>query len=157
MWFWSQGRLMLLGSFSKVNASVNGYLELTLLKGRQRFNAISTSNLEVYTLWDWWIFILFIFEHDESLPSKIWSTVNFEGTGVLLFYYFVYLEVNHDLEKNQFGESSPNFIFAAVKLDPIVIDKRWTYGESWPNVFVEKVNRGEDLRWVGSRCPLTRA
>ena len=26
-----------------------------------------------------------------------------------------------------------------------------------PNDFVEKVNRGEDLRWVGSRCPLMRA
>ena len=26
-----------------------------------------------------------------------------------------------------------------------------------PNDFDEKVNRGEDLRWVGSRCPLTRA
>ena len=28
-------------------------------------------------------------------------------------------------------------------------------GESWPNDFVVKVNRGEDLRWVDSRCPLT--
>ena len=25
------------------------------------------------------------------------------------------------------------------------------------NDFVEKVKRGEDLRWVGSRCPLTSA
>ena len=24
-------------------------------------------------------------------------------------------------------------------------------------IFLEKVNRGKDLRWVGSRCPLTRA
>ena len=31
-----------------INAAVNGYLELTLLKGRQRFDALSTSNLEVY-------------------------------------------------------------------------------------------------------------
>ena len=44
-----------------------------------------------------------------------------------------------------------------VNLDPIGIEKRWTDGESWPNDFVEKVYRGEDLRWVGSRCPLTRA
>ena len=44
--------------------------------------------------------------------------------GILLFYYFVYLKVNLDLEKkNQLGESSPNFIFAAVNLDPIVIEK----------------------------------
>ena len=29
------------------NAAVNRHLELTLLKGRQRFNAITTSNLEM--------------------------------------------------------------------------------------------------------------
>ena len=75
--------------------------------------------------------------------------MNLEGTGVLLFYYFVYLKVNLDVEKiNQFGESSPNFIFAAVNLDLIVIEKRCTDSESAPNNFVEKVNRGEDLRWV---------
>ena len=58
---------------------------------------------------------------------------------------------------NQPGESLPNFIFAVVNLDPIVLEKRWTDGESWPYDFVEKVNRGEDLRWVGSRLPLTHA
>ena len=73
-------------------------------------------------------FIILLFE-SESLPKKI----------------------------NHLGESSPNFIFAGVNLDPIVFEKRWTDGESWPNDFVEKVNRGEDLRWVGSRCPLTHA
>ena len=51
--------------------------------------------------------------------------MNLERTGVLLFYYFVYLEVNLDLEKtNQLGESTPSFVFAAVNLDSIVIDKR---------------------------------
>ena len=50
--------------------------------------------------------------------------MNLERTGVLLFYYFLYLKVNLDLEKtNQFGESSPNFIFATVNLDPILIEK----------------------------------
>ena len=58
---------------------------------------------------------------------------------------------------NQLGESLPNFIFAVVNLDQIVLEKRWTDGESWPYDFVEKVNRGEDLRWVGSRWPLTHA
>ena len=58
---------------------------------------------------------------------------------------------------NQLGESLPNFIFAVVNLDPIVLEKRWTDGESWPYDFGEKVNRGEDLRWVGSRWPLTHA
>ena len=51
--------------------------------------------------------------------------VNLEQTSILLFYYFVYLKVNPDLEKkNQLGESSPNSIFAAVNLDLIVIEKR---------------------------------
>ena len=51
--------------------------------------------------------------------------------GNLLFYYFVYLKVNLDPEKtNMFGESLPNLMFAAVNLDPIVIEKKWTDGES---------------------------
>ena len=51
--------------------------------------------------------------------------MNLERTGVLLFYYLLYLKVNLDLEKtNQPGEFSPNFIFAAVNLDLIVIEKR---------------------------------
>ena len=84
--------------------------------------------------------------------------VNLERTCVLLFYYFLCLKANLDLEKtNQLDESSPNFIFAVVNLDPIILEKRWIDGESWPNDFVEKVNRGEDLRWVGSRCPLMHA
>ena len=66
--------------------------------------------------------------------------------------------MNLDLVKtNRLGESSPNFIFAAVNLDPNILEKRWIDGVSWPNDFVEKVNRGEDLRWVGSRLSLTRA
>ena len=45
--------------------------------------------------------------------------------GVLLFYYFLYLKLKLDLDKqNQLGESSPNFIFAAVNLDQIVIEKK---------------------------------
>ena len=74
------------------------------------------------------------------------------------FYNFLCFKVNLDLENtNQLGESSPNFIFAVVNLDPTILEKRWIDGESWPNDFVEKVNRGEDLRWVDSRCPLTLA
>ena len=66
--------------------------------------------------------------------------------------------MNLDLKlMNQLGESLPNFICAVVNLDPIVLEKRWTDGESWPYDFVVKVNRGEDLRWVGSRWPLTHA
>ena len=100
----------------------------------------------------------FIFGHGESSLDNIWSMVNLERTCVLLFYYFLCLKANRDLEKtNQLGESSPNFIFKVVNLDPIIWEKRWIDGESWPNNFVAKVNRGEDLRWVGSRCPLTHA
>ena len=52
--------------FSLLYAAVNGHLELTHLKGRQRFDAGSTSNLEVYKFRDWWIFTYLIFEHGES-------------------------------------------------------------------------------------------
>ena len=139
-------------------AAVNGHLELPLLKDRQRFDAVSTSNLEVLTFRDWWILTYFIFGHDESSLNNFWSIVNLERTCLLLFYYFLCLKANLDLEKtNQLGESSPNFIFARVNLDLIILKKRWIDGESWPNDFVEKVNRGEDLRWVGSRWPLTHA
>ena len=102
----------------KPYAAVNGHFELTLLKGPQRFDVVSASNLEVYKFSDWWMFTYFIFGPGESSPNNIWSKVN---------------------------------------LDPIILEKRWIDGESWPNDFVEKVNRGEDLRWVGSRYPLTRA
>ena len=36
-----------------LNAAVNGHLELPLLKDRQRFDAVSTSNLEVSKFRDW--------------------------------------------------------------------------------------------------------
>ena len=141
-----------------VYAAVNGHLELPLLKDRQRFNAVLMSNLEVYKFQDWWILTYFIFGHGESSLTNIWSLVNLERTCVLLFYYFLCLKAKLDVENtNQLGESSPNFIFAVVNLDPIILEKMWIDGESWPNDFVEKVNRGEDLRWVGSRCPLTHA
>ena len=51
----------------------------------------------------------------------------------------------------------PTLFSRCVNLDPIVMEKRWADGESWPNDFVEKVNRGEDLRWEDSRWPLTHA
>ena len=110
----------------QIYAAVNGHLELPLLKDRQRFDAISTSNLEVYKFRDWWILTYFIFGHGESSPNNIWSMVNLERTCVSLFYYFLCLKVNLDLEKtNQLGESSSNFIFAVVNLDPIILEKRW--------------------------------
>ena len=138
-------------------AAVNGHLELPL-KDRQRFDTVLTSNLAVYKFQDWWILTYFILWHGESSPNNIGSIVNLERTCVSLFYYFLCLKVNIDLENtNQLGESSPNFIFAVVNLDPIILEKRWIDGESWPKDFVEKVNRGEDLRWIGSRCPFMHA
>ena len=107
-------------------------LLLLLLKqvivNKKRFDAVSTSNLEVYKFRDWWIFTYFIFGHDESSPNNIWSMVNLERTCVLLFYYFLYFKVILDLEKktNQLGESSPNFFFCGC--------------ESWPN-FGNEVNK----------------
>ena len=51
--------------------------------------------------------------------------MNLERTCVLLFYYFLYLKVNLDLEKtNLLGESSPNLIFVVVNLDPIIFEER---------------------------------
>ena len=143
---------------SDTNAAVNGHLELPFLKDRQRFDAVSTSNLEVWKFRDLWILTYFIFGHGESSPNNFWSMVNLERMCYLLFYYFLCLKANLDLEKtNQLGESTPNFIFSVVNLDLIILEKRWIDGESWPDDFVEKVNRGEDLRWVGSRWPLTHA
>ena len=56
--------------------------------------------------------------------------------------------MNFDLEKtNQLGESSPNFIFVVVYLDPIILEMRWIDGESWRNDFDEELNRREGLRW----------
>ena len=70
--------------------------------------------------------------------------VNLERTCILLFYYFLCLKVNPDLEKAyQLGESSPDFIFGVVNLDPIILEKGWIDGESWPKDFVGKVNQ----RW----------
>ena len=103
--------------------AVNGHLELPLLKDRRRFDAVSTSNLEVYKFWDWWILTYFLFGHGESSFNNIWSIVNVQRTCVLFFYYFLCLKANLDLEKtNQVGESSPNFIFAVVNLDPIILE-----------------------------------
>ena len=75
----------------------------------------------------------------------------------LLFSLFETESESWPRNKNQLGESSPKFTFAEVNLDPIVIEKRWIDGKSWTYNFVEKVNIGEDLRWVGSRCPLMHA
>ena len=36
-----------------IKAAVNRYLELPLLEDRQRFDVVSTSNLEVYEFQDW--------------------------------------------------------------------------------------------------------
>ena len=57
--------------------------------------------------------------------------VNLELTYILLSYYFIHLKVNLDpVKTNQHSESSPNFILAVVNLDPIVLEKRLTDGES---------------------------
>ena len=42
-----------------------------------------------------------------------------------IVFYFLCLKENLDLEKtNQLSESSPNFIFAVVNLDAIILEKR---------------------------------
>ena len=90
-------------------------------------------------------------------PSKMWSTVNLEWTGVLLFYYFVYLKVNLDL-KNQ---------IRLVNLHPTLFSRQWILNQLLKKKCELMVNldltillkrwTGVKMRWVGSRCPLTHA
>ena len=50
--------------------------------------------------------------------------VNLERICDLLFYCFLDMEVNLDLQtKNQLGESSLNFIVVVVNLYPVVLEK----------------------------------
>ena len=127
-------------------AAVNGHLELPLLKDRQRFDAISTSNLEVCKFRDWWILTYFIFGHGESSPNDIWSMVNLERTCVLFFIIFFVWKENLDLEKtNQLGESPPIFFSLRwiltqlfwkrgelmVNPDLMILLKRWTEVKTW--------------------------
>ena len=112
--------------YQNAYAAVNEHLELTLFKSRQRFDAISTSNLEVYKLRDWWIFTYVIFGHDESSPNNI---CKFEAWWILnerTFHCFIFslFESESWPRKNQLGESSPNFIIAVVNLDLIVLEKK---------------------------------
>ena len=105
-------------------ATINGYLELALLEGHQRFNAISTSNLEVYKFWDWWIFTYLVLNRLNLYLVKFEARWILNERALKCLIYFVYLKVNLDPEKNktnQLGKSSANFIFAAVNLDSIVM------------------------------------
>ena len=88
--------------------------------------------------------------------SKAWWILNERVFNCFIIFFVWKANLNQEIT-NQLGESSPNFIFTVVNLDPIILEKRWIDGESWPNDFVKKVNRGKDLRWVGSRCPLAHA
>ena len=112
----------------------------------------------------WWIFtqLIFMVAFHQGLMNWIWFQVwivfgaitrssaalslALHARGSCLWCSLLWLVKKSEvsLTKN---------IFAAVNLDPIFIEKRWTDGESWPNDFVEKVTRGDDLRCVGSRCP----
>ena len=76
-------------------AAINEHLELPLLKDRQRFDAVSTSNLEVLKFRDLWILTYFIFGHDESSLNNFWSMVNLERTWVLFFFiiFFVWKRI----------------------------------------------------------------
>ena len=134
----------------------NRHLELTLFKGRQRFDAISTPNLEVYKFRDRWVFTYFIFGHDESSPNSIWSMVDLERRYLLLFKYFLYFKVDLNLEKQISLVNLHPTLFYGGESWPNYFGNRWIDGKSWPNDFIGKVNRGEDFRWVVSKYPLTR-
>ena len=129
-----------------VNAAVNGYLELPFLKDRQRFDAISMSNLEVHKFRDWWILTHLIFGHGESSPNNTWSMVNLERRCTLLFYYFLCFKVNLDLEKQISLVNLHPTLFSRwwiltqifwkrgelmVNPDPTILLKRWTEVKTW--------------------------
>ena len=75
-----------------------------------------------------------------------------------MFYYFVYLKLNLDLEKQISLVNLHRTLFLRWC---ILTQLFWRRGELMVNldrtILIKKVNRGGDLRWVGSRCPLTRA
>ena len=134
---------------SFINAAVNGHLELPFLKDRQRFDTVSTWNLEVYKFRDWWILTYFIFGHGESSLNNIWSMVNLERTCVSLFYYFLCLKANRDLAKTNQLESSPTLFSQwwiltqlfwkrgelMVNPDLTILLKRWTEVKTWGGKF----------------------
>ena len=114
-------------SYFNTYAAVNWHLKLPLLKDRQRFDAVSTSNLEVYKFRNWWILTYFISGHGESSLNNTWSMLNLDRTYVSLFYYFLCLKANLGLEKNK----SAWWIFTQLY---------FRGGESWPNYFGKEVN-----------------
>ena len=100
---------------------------------------------------------LFLNMHGEYLPRTIWGMVNLERTDVSLFYYFLYLKVNLDLEKQ----------ISLVNLHPTLFSQRWILtqllqkkGERMVNLDLQFCWKGEQ-RWsfevVWLSCPLTHA
>ena len=81
----TDNQCLILDAVGNIYATVTGHLELTRLKDRQWFDAISTSNPEVYEFRNRGILTYFIFEHGESSPNNIWSMVNLERMCILLF------------------------------------------------------------------------
>ena len=87
----------------------------------------------------------------ESSPNSFLNMMNlylvkFEAGWILnkrALLFCLFESESWPKKTNQPGKSWPNFIFAAMNLDSIVIEKRWTDDESWPNDFVKK---GEQ-RW----------
>ena len=69
----------------------------------------------VYKFRDWWILAYPIFGHGESSPDNIWIMSNLDRTCILLFYYFLYLKVNLDVEKK----------IRLVNLHPILFSRWW--------------------------------
>ena len=90
-------------------------------------------------------YINFIFGHGESSPNNIWSMANLEWTCILLFYYFLCLKVNLDLEKKQISlvNLHPTFFFTAVNLDPLVKEKK----VNWQWILTKRFCWKGEQRW----------
>ena len=113
-----------------------------------RFPSHNASNLS--------LFLLTVHPSEDlqyTLSYNIRSMVNLERICVLLFYYFIYFKSESwPRKKKSAWWNSIQFYFVVVNLNWTVLEKMRTDGESWPNDFDEKVNRGEDSRRIDSRC-----
>ena len=52
-----------------------------------------------------------------------------------MFYYLIYLKMNFEVEKKQINllNLHPILVFAMANLYQIILEKRWSDGESWPD------------------------
>ena len=93
-------------------------------------------NLHLIYFWTWWIFTKEILKH-----SKFWMNWRF-----IVLSFSLFESESWPTKKSAWWILTQSL----QKKSELIVNLDLT-------IVFEKVNRGEDLRWVGSRCPLTRA